>query len=97
MLSDLVRLSIRKFVVDYSADWASKSLQAGRPVEAELSRSYPTSLMPAAFVTGHSTASARETAVPPRPGARRFVASLDTATKQPATSELLPAVGDFHE
>ena len=32
MLRDLVRLSIRKFVVDYSADRASRSLQAGRLV-----------------------------------------------------------------
>lgn len=38
MLSDLVRLSIRKFVVDYSADRASRSLQAGRLVKAGCSR-----------------------------------------------------------
>ena len=38
MLSELARRSIRKFVVDYSADRASRRLQVGRLVKAKSGR-----------------------------------------------------------
>lgn len=52
VLRDLVRLSIRKFVVDYSADRASRSLQAGRLVKAGRGRSYQDLTATAGLDTG---------------------------------------------
>ncbi len=55
--------------------------------ETDWSRSCPAQQMSAASVTGHSLACASKTAVSPRPGTRRLVASTNTATTQPCTTE----------